>query len=92
MSTVVRLAKQDEVLGALFPFTSMNRLCFSRCTGYPYTSDIPLIQAALDGTYQVRLPDNTLLGGGNAIEVISLLKQNLPANIQPAVPGTADDL
>jgi hypothetical protein len=30
-------------LGLLFPFTSLNRLCFSRCSRYPFTNDCPCI-------------------------------------------------
>ncbi|MFM7855452.1 MAG: DUF6193 family natural product biosynthesis protein, partial [Flammeovirgaceae bacterium] len=32
----IKLAINDEVLNKLFPFTSLDTLCFSRCTGYPF--------------------------------------------------------
>ncbi len=35
----IKIAINDNVLNKLFPFTSLNTLCFSRCTGYPYDTD-----------------------------------------------------
>lgn len=38
----VQLARKDEILSCLFPYTSLHTLRFSRCTGYPYDSnDLP---------------------------------------------------
>jgi hypothetical protein len=39
---VVESAFAAPELRALFPFISMNRLCFSRCTQFPFTDDCPL--------------------------------------------------
>lgn len=90
----VELAKEDETVGKLFPFTSLMRLCLSRCTGYPYTDDTPIIIPIPyeKGKYEVRRPDESVIGRGNAQEALNLLKENLPKNIEPAVKGTSDDL
>src|SRR5690348_6376815 len=42
---VIESAFATAELRALFPFTSHNRLCFSRCSSYPYTPDSPCIAA-----------------------------------------------
>jgi len=94
----ITLAKDDEILGKLFPFTSLNVLCFIRCTGYPYLSDtpkvVPLIskETTLEIEYEVRTEDNFILGTGNAEQALKIVKQNLPRGIQPAIKGTADDV
>lgn len=38
---LVELAMEVPVLRRLFPFTSLVWLCFSRCTGYPFSGDCP---------------------------------------------------
>lgn len=45
LEPVVTMAAAHPDLQDLFPFTSMNRLCFSRCAAYPYTMDCPCISA-----------------------------------------------
>jgi hypothetical protein len=92
LKEAISLAMDDEVLSKLFPFTSLNRLCFSKCTGYPYTNDIATINPVDKGYFEVRLPNNQLLGSGTAAEALKILKDSLPANIGPAVKGTAEDL
>jgi hypothetical protein len=44
----VKLAINDNVLNKLFPFTSLETLCFSRCTGYPYDiNNLPTVTPKL---------------------------------------------
>jgi hypothetical protein len=50
---VVEAAAKSEPLRRLFPFMSLNRQCFSRCSDYPYTLDCPCIEAT-SATYLVR--------------------------------------
>jgi hypothetical protein len=88
----VELAINDTVLSKLFPFTSLTRLCFSRCTGYPYTHDTPIIIPISADTYEVRLSNNDVIGRGTAQEALAMVKLNLPLDIKPAINGTADDL
>jgi Family of unknown function (DUF6193) len=88
----VDLAIEDEILSKLFPFTSLNRLCFSRCTGYPYTYDTPIIIPIGNDVFEVRLPDDKLVGAGSAIEILKIAKNYLPLDIKPAIKGTSDDI
>lgn len=46
---LVTLARATPELAALFPFTSMNRLCFSRCSDYPFTLDCPCVGVGRSG-------------------------------------------
>lgn len=97
LKAFVDLAIKDKILGELFPFTSLYTLCFSRCTGYPYTYDTPTVTPVgkslfSRSKYEVRMPDNRVLGRGNAAASIALVKANLPSDIKPAVKGTAEDL
>ncbi|MBO9205517.1 hypothetical protein J7I42_34825 [Niastella sp. MAH-29] len=39
LAEFIQLASNDEILGKLFPFTSLYTLCFSRCTGFPFDSE-----------------------------------------------------
>lgn len=90
----IQLAIKDEILGKLFPFTSLSRLCFSRCTGYPYSYDLPIVYPVWekDNVFEVRLCDDSLIGTGSAKEALEMIKNNLPSDIGPAVKGPADDL
>lgn len=90
----VAIAKEDEIIGKLFPFTSLMRLCFSRCTGYPYTNDTPIVISIPyeNGKYEVRFPEDTTIGKGTAKEALEILKNNLPKDIKPAIKGTSEDL
>jgi hypothetical protein len=97
LKAFVDLAIRDVVLSGLFPFTSLFTLCFSRCTGYPYTYDTPTVtplgKRLLGGyQYEVRLPDNRLAGRGNAAKALALVKAHLPSAIKPAIKGTAADV
>ena len=44
-----RAAFARQELRRLFPFTSHYRLCFSRCSEYPYTIDCPAVDASEQG-------------------------------------------
>jgi Family of unknown function (DUF6193) len=94
LRSFLEVAKEDEMIGKLFPFTSLDSLCFSRCTGYPYTSDTPIVLPNREkkGLYEVLSHENELLGKGSAEEALKILKANMPKDIKPAIKGTADDL
>jgi hypothetical protein len=85
-------AARRRELRQLFPFTSLNTFCFSRCTGYPFTRDTPYVWARRDGQYEVLSPDGQVLGRGDAEAAIRLVVEYLPPDCGPAVPGTADDV
>jgi hypothetical protein len=89
---VVEAAKRPE-LRQLMPFTSMNRLCFSRTTGYPYSYDCPSAWALEGGLFRIVAADQeTVVGEGNAVRAADLLVASLPQNCGPAIHGTAKDL
>jgi hypothetical protein len=92
LATFVRAAYRRPELRQLFPYTSFNSFCFSRCTGYPYTGDTPMVVPTTDGQYEVRGRIGEVLGRGDADAAVQLVIDHLPAKCGPAVPGTADEL
>jgi hypothetical protein len=79
-------------LRQLLPFTSLNKLCFSRTTGYPYTRDCPVAYPIEGGKFRVMSADQrVILGEGSAAQVADILVQNLPRNCVPAIHGTAEN-
>ncbi len=89
LEAVVIAAAAEPTLRLLFPFTSLNRLCFSRCTGYPFTGDTPYIIPLGGDQYEVRSPSDALVGRGSAGQAVALVVAALPINCGPALPGTA---
>lgn len=85
-------AIKDKIIGNLFPYTSLNRLCLSRCTGYPYTYDTPIVVPLSNNNYEVRTADNQIIGIGNSLEAIGMVKDNLPVGIKPAIKGTSEEM
>lgn len=92
LQAFINLAMNDAVLSGLFPFTSLNRLCFSKCTGYPYTTDTPIVVPLGDQQYEIGAADDVPLGRGTADEALRIIRLNLPVNIGPAIKGTAEDV
>ncbi|MGW5276230.1 DUF6193 family natural product biosynthesis protein [Streptomyces sp. NPDC004044] len=85
-------------LRVLFPFHSHRSLNFSRCTGFPYTHDVPVI-TPVDGRYRVtwwktRSPQGPADIGeaDNPRDAVALAVAHLPPESGPAVAGTAEDL
>ena len=85
-------AVNDPTLRQLFPFTSLNRFCFSRCTGYPYSGDCPIVTPRGVGLYKVTGPKQEFDGVGDAREAVRLVLKQLPDDCGPARAGTARDL
>jgi hypothetical protein len=78
-------------LRRLLPFTSMNRLCFSRTTGYPYSYDCPLAWPVEGGLFRVVSADEqTVLGEGDAARAADILAASLPQDCGPAIHGTKE--
>ena len=92
LAPFVAAASRRSELRQLFPYTSMNTFCFSRCTGYPFTRDTPLVRPLKNGQYEVVSPAGTVLGRGDAEEAAALVVANLQPGCGPAVAGTAEDL
>jgi len=73
----VNAASVHPQLSQLFPFPSLNWFCFSRCTGYPYTRDIPYVFAHDAGRVEVFNPEGQSIGIGGVDEAIELVVANL---------------
>ncbi|WP_405976605.1 DUF6193 family natural product biosynthesis protein [Streptomyces sp. NBC_00988] len=85
-------------LRALFPFHSHRSLTFSRCTGFPYTHDVPVV-TPVDGRYRVtwwktRSPQGPADIGeaDNPHDAVALVVAYLPPKCGLAVADTANDL
>jgi hypothetical protein len=92
LTAFVAAAAADPKLRQLFPYTSMSRFCFSRCTGYPFTLDTPHVVPLGRDEYEVISSSGESLGRGNAADAVVLAVAALPPNCGPAVPGTAEQL
>jgi hypothetical protein len=92
LESFIEIAWAHPALRVLFPYTNYFALCFSRCTGYPYSGDCPAVVPTVEGRFAVLNPRGSLLGEGSAAEALDLVVRNLPVNCGPAVKGTADDL
>lgn len=89
----IKAAYKKKQLKELFPYMSLNRFCFSRCTGFPYTNDIPLVAPAGSDLYQIVDYNQTkVFAEGNAEFIAEKLIEFLPPGCGPAVKGTAKDL
>jgi hypothetical protein len=75
-------------LQQLFPYTSHANLCFSTCTGYPYSRDVPYISPRGDG-FVVCHPHGQRIGvTDDARQAIAMVAGHLPAELGPARAGT----
>jgi hypothetical protein len=92
LTAFVAAAAAEPKLRQLFPFTSLNRFCFSRCTGYPFTHDTPTVVPLGHNEYEVIGSSGESLGRGNAADAVALAVAALPPSCGPAVPGTAEQL
>lgn len=92
---VLAAACEDPELRRLFPFQSMNRLCFSRCSEYPYTLDCPCISAHRGGyavlaTWAVSDdPAPVLADTEDPAEAASIVARHLPTDRRVWI-GSAD--
>ncbi len=84
-------ASQNPILRRYYPFTSMNTMHFSRCTGYPYTSDIAYVVPRGKGMYDIRQKNETLATGNGAMAA-KFIADRIPKHWGPAIDGTADDI
>ena len=85
LETVSAAAAANPELRRLFPFTAMTRLCFSRCSAFPYTTDCPCI--AVDGDrYSVLsswtvadLPAHRWAEVDNPVDAVAVAVTHLPS-------------
>ena len=92
LRSFITAAAVEPKLRRLFPYTSLDNFCFSRCTGYPFTRDTPRIVPLGNDRYEVIASSGVSLGRGGPIEAVALAVAHLPPGCGPAVPGTSDDL
>lgn len=92
LKNVVSAAATRPALRQLFPYTSLNRLCFSRCTGYPFTRDIPSVVPAGEDRYRVYSPTGQQLGSGGVEEALDIVVKHLPPACGPAIAGTDEEI
>ena len=90
---LIRAAANRPLLRQLFPVVSIGRyLLFSRTIGYPFaTMDTCVAWARKEG-YCVLGSYRRLIGQGAIEQVLDVLERTLPADLGPAIYGTADDL
>jgi hypothetical protein len=90
---LVDVAFAEPRLRQLFPFTSNWSLHFTTCTGFPYTWVVPFVDPLKDGRFRVCGPSRgTVIGeAASAEDAVALVVAHLPADIGPAVAGTARD-
>jgi hypothetical protein len=91
LQPLVLEAARRPALRQLFPFTSMDNLCFSRTTGYPYSRDCPYARPCDDDRYRVYRRGEVAVGEGDAVAAADALVANLPPGCGPAVHGTSGD-
>jgi len=92
MRDFIRAAHATPVLRQLQPYTSLNRVCFSRCTWWPFSDDCPRIYAGAAGQLLVRAPDNTIIECRSVDAAINTAIGLLPPNTGPAIRGTKEDI
>ena len=92
VADIIEAAHAAPMLRQLFPYTSHASLCFSTCTGFPYSDVIPRIEPREGDGYVLRSRFmGDVIGEANDAEsAIAILLTHLPANVGPAVAGTAD--
>jgi len=82
---------KNNKIKKLFPYMSLNNFCFSRCTGYPYTTDCPYVYVE-NGIIIIKNRKGKILGKGNVEESIKIILDNIPDDFSFAVKGIADEL
>lgn len=93
LTAFMREASGREKLRQLFPYGGEFSFGFSRCTRYPFTEDIPVVQPSRPGQFMVLdAPFGKVLGRGDAAEAANLVEALLPRNCGPAVSGTREEL
>jgi len=94
---LVDAVNEFRQLETLFPFVSVGRLCFSRCTEFPYYVDFLI--AFWRGQYSAEATlqrggwvDTRRLGVGSAKEALAIVASHIPPDYGPARIGDASVL
>jgi hypothetical protein len=87
---VIEAAYAEPTLRQLFPYTSHASLCFSACTGFPFTEGIPRIDLGEQGyVIRSRLFGDVLGQADTPQGAVTIVLAHLPSDMGPAVEGTA---
>src|SRR5262245_3038689 len=73
LNAFITVAAAEPKLRQLFPYTSLNTFCFSRCTGYPFTRDTPCVIPVGKDQYEVISSSGTALGRGGPQEAVAMV-------------------
>jgi hypothetical protein len=95
LDPAVIAASRRPALRQLFPTMSMKMcLMFSRCTRFPFSTDLPRIVNSGEFAYTVYagFPSQAVLGSGDADYVADLVVEHLPQDCGPAFVGSVDEL
>lgn len=84
-------AERAPELRRLYPYLTKDRLTFSRCTGYPFTTDCPAVKADAAG-FEIAVRDTPPSRAKDVAEAVLLIVSLLPAGCGAAIQGTADDV
>ena len=91
LQNFVFAAYKNNTIKKLFPFMSLNNFCFSRCTGYPYTTDCPYVYVE-DGIIIIKNWEGKILGKASVKESIKIILDNIPDDFSFAVKGIVDEI
>lgn len=97
LTPLVDAVAAHHELFSLFPFVSVGRLCFSRCTQYPYDVDFLISKVTASYVAEVTLDDGgwvhtERVGEGSAAEATAIVASLVPERYGSARFGTAGDL
>ena len=94
---VIDAAGSFPEVSSLCPFVSLDRICLSRCTEYPY--DVDFLFSFRDAVYFAEATlghggwvETKRIGAGSAKDVVALVASLIPPDYGPARRGTADGL
>ncbi|HEY70151.1 MAG TPA: hypothetical protein G4O08_06165 [Anaerolineae bacterium] len=90
MMPIVKLALEQPELRELYPYQSLSSLCFSRCTGFPFSAGYPRIEYVEQNKYAVTGMGRQILGEGSAEEAIRIAVANLPPDSGSAFHGAEE--
>ncbi|MER5890605.1 DUF6193 family natural product biosynthesis protein [Streptomyces sp. NPDC001941] len=90
---LVEAAHDEPLLRQLYVFSSHWTLGFSSCTGYPFRVVVAIAPADRDNPYRVMtgLHGASVAEPDTAHQAVTSAVSHLPADLGPAVAGTAED-
>ncbi|MET9663574.1 DUF6193 family natural product biosynthesis protein [Streptomyces sp. NPDC006510] len=90
---LVEAAHAEPRLRQLYVFSSHWTLGFSSCTGYPSRNEVAIVPSYEGSPFRLKrhpLSDDVLGEAATAEEAVALAVRHLPADLGPAVAGTAE--